>query len=94
MPEEVAPICLGIESDNLNRLHAVCSVIKQQLDVFRTSTEDREVDALRRPVCPGWESRTRPCGIDFQGRIDLKEYAAPRPIEIALRSDIKVARSG
>jgi hypothetical protein len=30
----------------------------------------------------------------FSGADSLKEYAASRPIEMALRSDIKVARSG
>jgi hypothetical protein len=32
VPEEEAPVCVRIEGNNLNRLRAVCRVIKQQLD--------------------------------------------------------------
>src|ERR1700746_1086549 len=67
VPEEVAPICVGIESDNLRRLRAVRSFIKQQLDPLRPFTEDRKSDPLRRATCSGRESRTGPCGICFQG---------------------------
>src|SRR5690348_13204516 len=37
VPEEEAPVCVRIEGDNLNRLRAVCRVIKQQLDSLRIS---------------------------------------------------------
>ncbi len=72
VPEEIAPIWVRIESDDLNRFRAICSVIKQQLDPLRTSTEDREVDPLSRPGCPGRESRTGPCRICFQSADSLR----------------------
>jgi hypothetical protein len=40
VPEEIASICVGIEANNLNRLGAVCGVIKQQLDSARVFAED------------------------------------------------------
>ena len=69
VPEEVAPICVRIENDKLNRLWAVCTVIEQQLDPLRSPTEDREIDPLGCPGCPGRESRTGPYGMCFQDAI-------------------------
>jgi hypothetical protein len=40
VPEEVAPICVGIESDNLKRLRAVRNLIEQQFNPLRIPAED------------------------------------------------------
>jgi hypothetical protein len=40
VPEEIASICVGIEANNLNRLGAICGVIKQQLGSARVFAED------------------------------------------------------
>ena len=66
VPEEIAPICVSIEDNNVNRFRAFCRIIKQQFDPVRISTEDREVDSLRRPACSGQKSGTRPCQVCFQ----------------------------
>ena len=66
VPKEIASVGTGIESYDLKRLRTICGVIQEQVDPLPTPTEDREIDALRRPACPGQKSRTGPCGICFQ----------------------------
>jgi hypothetical protein len=76
VPKEIASVGIGIESNDLRWLRAICSIIKQKINPVRTPAEDRKIDALRRPTCPGRESRTGPCGICFQDAIVCKRMAA------------------